>query len=56
MFLFFFLDTFKKSIPAHGSVIAKHIYFSPRRQGPTILSYNYLSANLITGGNPKKLC
>lgn len=40
------------SDPAQGSVIARHTNLSPFNTGLTYLSYNYLSPNLIRGGNP----
>jgi len=40
------------SDPAHGSVMARHILFSPLKTGPTILCYISLLAYLMIGGRP----
>jgi len=40
------------SDPAHGSVIARHILFSPLKTGPTILCYNYFEPYFMMGGSP----
>lgn len=40
------------SDPAHGSVIARHMIFSPFRHGKPILSYISLFPNFSIGGNP----